>query len=251
LSDHYLPLLSRAHQTIMLFAVGNSEHVLTYKGVDHWADSVEWARFTGLNEVDTRKLRYHHIRAIVLAFRAAADSLGIRLKVFDQVDGGAEFVREYFKLNTHTACFPPPFHSYDVGAQLRADSIRYASAPNGIVAGTLCRKHLVDQMGHYVRDLGFGGMMYATSWARAAAGSTTPVPVTPRPRRTPSAGWHKKSVGKHQTALLRPGAPRYIFNASLVHPGAQIAKGRRDCSHRPLSLYQPTASGSAASSMPR
>lgn len=158
--EHYAPLTSRAQETILVFAVGNSEHVLTYKGRDRWADSVEWARFTGVDEVDKRKLRYHHIDGIVRAFRAVADSLGIRLKVFDQVDGGAEFVREYFKLNTHPECFPPPFDSFDIRAKMKADTVRYATAPNGAVEGTECGKFLVDQMGAYVTDLGFDGMMY-------------------------------------------------------------------------------------------
>jgi hypothetical protein len=158
--ENYHALTSRAEKTILVFAVGNSQHVLTYKGTAHWADSVEWARFTGVDEVDTRKLRYHHIEGIVRAFRAVADTLGIRLAVFDQVDGGAEFVREYFKLNDHTECFPPPFHSYDIRGRLKADTVSYASAPHGIVAGTTCGTFLVDQVGHYVRDLGFDGMLY-------------------------------------------------------------------------------------------
>ena len=158
--EHYEPLTSRAAETILVFAVGNSQHVLTYKGREHWADSVEWARFTSLTEVDSRKLRYVHIDGIVRAFRAAADTLGIRLKVFDQVDGGAEFVREYFKLNTHPECFPPPFGSFDIRGKLTADTVKYATAPGGTVAGTTCGRFLVDQMGAYVTDLGFDGMLY-------------------------------------------------------------------------------------------
>jgi hypothetical protein len=30
--DHYLPLIQRASETIVIFAVGNSEHILTYRG---------------------------------------------------------------------------------------------------------------------------------------------------------------------------------------------------------------------------
>lgn len=45
--DHYLPLTSRAAETIVIFAVGNSEHILEYRGRDFWDDEVEWARHTG------------------------------------------------------------------------------------------------------------------------------------------------------------------------------------------------------------
>jgi hypothetical protein len=158
--ENYGTLTSRADETILVFAVGNTEHVLTYKGIDYWADSVEWARFTGIIEVDRRTLNYMQIDGIVRAFRAVADTLGVTLKVFDQVDGGAEFVREYFKLNYHPECFPGPFDSYDIRALLTADTRKYATAPTGIVAGTSCGRFLVDQMGAYVADLGFDGMMY-------------------------------------------------------------------------------------------
>lgn len=158
--EHYHALTSRADLTIVVFAVGNSEHVLTYKGPAHWADSVEWARFTGIHETDTRKLRYHQIAGIVRAFKSVADTLGVRLKVFDQVDGGAEFVREYFKLNHHPECFPSDWDSFDIRAKLKADTVTYASAPDGITAGMECGRFLVDQVGHYVRDLDFDGMLY-------------------------------------------------------------------------------------------
>jgi len=158
--DNYAALTSRAEETIVIFAVGNSEHVLTYKGPDHWADSVEWARFTGVDQVSDQKLRYRQIEAIVREFRRTADSMGIRIKIFDQVDGGAEFVREYFKLNHHPECFPKEYDSFDIRGRLAADTVMYASAPNGIVEGTECGRFLADQVGHYARDLGFDGMLY-------------------------------------------------------------------------------------------
>lgn len=158
--EHYAPLTSRAEKTVLVFAVGNSQHILTYKGMEHWADSVEWARFTGVNEVDTRKLRYRQIDGIVRAFKAVGDTLGIDLHVFDQVDGGAEFVREYFKLNTHKECFPRPWDSFDIRGKLTADTVKYATALQGTIAGTECGRFLVDQMSVYVQDLGFDGMLY-------------------------------------------------------------------------------------------
>src|SRR5881628_1881709 len=44
--DNYLPLTSRAYQTIVIFAVGNGDHILTYRGMEYWGDTVEWARYT-------------------------------------------------------------------------------------------------------------------------------------------------------------------------------------------------------------
>src|SRR5687767_10273357 len=112
--EHYHPLLSRADRTILILAVGNSQHILTYKGSEHLHEPAEWARYTRADAVDSRELRYEQIAGIVSAFKAVADTMGIRLKVFDQVDGGVEFVREYFKLNTHTECYPKAYDSFDI-----------------------------------------------------------------------------------------------------------------------------------------
>lgn len=75
--EHYAALTANAEKTILIFAVGNSEHILTYQ----------------------------HIAGIVTTFKVVADTLGINLKVFDQVAGCIEFGREYFKLNYHPVCF--------------------------------------------------------------------------------------------------------------------------------------------------
>lgn len=158
--EHYMSLISPANETILIFAVGNSQHILTYKGAAYLHEPAEWARYTRADAVDFRELRYEQIAGIVRAFKAVADTLGLRLKVFDQVDGGVEFVREYFKLNTHTECYPKAYDSFDIRGLLEADTVTYASAPDGTVEGTLCGTFLVDQIGHYVRDLGFDGMLY-------------------------------------------------------------------------------------------
>lgn len=157
---HYAPLSRPASETIVIFAVGNSQHILTYRGPEHWSDNVEWARFTGSIEVSTRPLSYRQIDVVVKAFRRTADSLGLRLKVFDQVDSGNEFVREYFKLSDHTECFSQQFQSYDIRGLLRSDTIGYAAAPSGIADGMDCGTFLVDQVARYVHDLGFDGILY-------------------------------------------------------------------------------------------
>lgn len=160
--DHYRPLTTRADKTILIFAVGNSQHILTYRGVGFWSDTAEWARWTGVEEFSSQVLDYNEIAAIVQAFKSHAAATGINLEVYDQVDGGVEFGREYFRLNYHTECTDKPFgDSYDIRGTLRYDPyLRTASAPDGIAAGTNCGRYLVDQVGIYMRDLGFDGILY-------------------------------------------------------------------------------------------
>jgi hypothetical protein len=76
--DHYSPLTSQATETVVIFGVGNSEHIQTFV----------------------------------------------------------------------------------VGASMNEDDHEYASAPNGIEAGTLCGHFLADQAALYLRDLGFDGILY-------------------------------------------------------------------------------------------
>ena len=76
--DHYEPLISRASETIVIFAVGNSEHILEYRGKDYWDDGVEWARHTGfpsLRPVSEQALNYHQVEEIVRAFKSRAASV--------------------------------------------------------------------------------------------------------------------------------------------------------------------------------
>lgn len=162
--DHYEPLTSRASETIVIFAVGNSEHILEYSGKDYWDDGVEWARHTGfpsLDPVSDQTLNYHQVEGIVRAFKSRAATTGIELRVFDQIDQGREFAYTNFKANRHPECLAREYEdSYDIRARLTGDDFVYASAPNGIEEGTLCGDFLADQVAHYVHDLGFDGILY-------------------------------------------------------------------------------------------
>lgn len=160
--DHYEPLTSRASETIVIFAVGNSEHILEYRGEEYWDDGVEWARHTGFRHpVSNQTLNYHQIGRIVRAFKNHAASAGIEFKVFDQIDQGREFAFTDFKDNRHPECLAREYEdSYDIRVRLKGDNFMYASAPNGIEEGTLCGDFLVDQVAHYVSDLGFDGILY-------------------------------------------------------------------------------------------
>ncbi|MGZ8469705.1 MAG: hypothetical protein ACXWZ7_09830 [Gemmatirosa sp.] len=163
---HYAPLTSRAAKTILILAVGNSQHVLTYRGAAYRGDRVEWARYTEGKPVPRfdRALTYDQIAAIVRAFRARAAVTGVTLEVYDQVDPGNEFTFETFKYNRHPECMDFRWESYDVRRRLRRDDHVYASAPQGIAEGTSCGAFLVDQADHYLRDLGFDGILYGNQF---------------------------------------------------------------------------------------
>ena len=159
--ERYKPLTSRAAQTIVIFAVGNSDQMLEYRGVEYWGDHVDWARTTDRFIMSERTLDYNQIERIVSAFRTGAASTGIQLKVYDQIDSGAEFtVTNDFKYVRHWECTTNKWVMVDVGAHLRADDFSYATAPTGIAEGTLCGDFLVDQVSQYLNDLGFDGILY-------------------------------------------------------------------------------------------
>ena len=158
--DNYSPLTSKAAQTIVIFAVGNSDHILTYRGADFWGDTVEWARYTDNEPVSSRLLDYRQLRGIVQAFKDRAAALGISLKVFDQIDSGLEFTRNDFKTRRHPECMAWPWATFDIRGSLVPDDAIYASAPNGVVEGTQCGEFLADQVSRYTSDLGFDGILY-------------------------------------------------------------------------------------------
>ena len=159
--ERYAPLTSRGAETIVIFAVGNSDHILNYRGLDYWKDSVEWARTTNFIPVSDRVLDYKLIEGIVRAFRSGATSAGITMKVYDQIDSGGEFtLTNNFKYLVHPECAPNKWGMFDIRGRLRPDNIVYASAPEGIADGTLCGKFLADQVSEYMYDLGFDGILY-------------------------------------------------------------------------------------------
>jgi hypothetical protein len=159
--EHYKPLTSRAAEVIVIFAVGNSDHILNYRGSRYWTDNVEWARTTDFIPVSDRLLDYQSIDRIVRAFKAAATSVGIKLKVYDQIDSGGEFTTQNnFKYALHPECASNRWGMFDIRGHLQADDAIYASAPNGITEGSLCGEFLVDQVSQYIHDLGFDGILY-------------------------------------------------------------------------------------------
>ena len=163
--EHYAPLTSRATETVVIYAVGNSEHVLTYRGPDFMGDSLMWARYVdGKLPGDPRAMRYTQIARTVRAFKERAAARGIKLKIFDQVDPGNEFVFEVWKYDVHPECMDKRWDSFDVRARLKQDSRIYASAQRGTPEGMLCGTFLVNQAGAYLNDLGFDGLLYGNQF---------------------------------------------------------------------------------------
>lgn len=158
--DSYAPLISRAKETIVIFAVGNSDHILMYRGTAYWSDAVEWANRTDFVKDDLRTLTVAQVAGIVQAFKARAVALGIKVKVYDQVDSGTEFAVNLWKEIRHTECMDQKYHSFDIRAVMRADQDVYATAPGGATAGVECGVFLVDQASQYLTDLGFDGILY-------------------------------------------------------------------------------------------
>jgi hypothetical protein len=159
--ERYKPLTSRAAETIVIFAVGNSDHILNYRGVGYWSDSVEWARTTNFIPVSTRTLDYNQIDGIVRAFRSGGVAAELNVKVYDQIESGGEFtITNNFKYVLHPECTPNKWGMFDIRGVLRADELVYATAPDGIAEGALCGEFLADQVSAYVYDLGFDGILY-------------------------------------------------------------------------------------------
>jgi hypothetical protein len=163
---NYESLTARAAEVIVIFAVGNSEHILMYPGPKRWDDSVMWARYTNGKDVAAfdRGLTYRQIANVVKTFREVGAASHLTLKVFDQIDPGPEMAWEYWKYSRHPECMDLRWDSFDIRGRLTRDSLSYASAPNGTPAGKQCGEFIVDQSAEYLRDLGFDGILYGNQF---------------------------------------------------------------------------------------
>ncbi len=158
---NYAPLTSRSAETIIVFAIGNSDHILTYRGRSYWKDTVEWARTTDGKIVSQRILNYEQVDGIIRALRTSPAFIGRNLKIFEHVDSGSEFTpTNNFKYVVHLECTANEWGMYDVRARLQRDNSRYAAAPAGIVEGTLCGEFLIDQAAVLLEDLKLDGIMF-------------------------------------------------------------------------------------------
>ena len=159
--QNYNSLTSRAAETIVIFAVGNSDHILSYAGREYWSDTVEWARTTDFVPVSERTLTYADIDRIAKAFRAEANALGLNVRLFEHIDSGGEFtVSNVFKYSLHPECTANKWGMFDIRARLQADVMHYATSPGGIPEGKQCGEFLADQVATYVHDFGFDGILF-------------------------------------------------------------------------------------------
>ena len=159
--ERYKPLTSKASEVIVIFSVGNSDHILDYRGTGYWNDTIEWARTTDFIPVSDRVLDYNQLDGIIRAFKSAAAADGVNLKVYDQIDSGGEFtVANKFKYGVHLECTVNKWGMFDIRGRLQSDQSVYATAPHGIAEGTLCGDFLADQSAQYLKDLGFDGILY-------------------------------------------------------------------------------------------
>jgi hypothetical protein len=149
---------------VLIFAVGNSNHILLYGGPDRWDEDVEWARWIHLEHewypTTEATLSYRQIAGVVAEFKRYADEIGITLKVFDQFDKGREFAHNHWKFSYHPECFDVYWDAWDVQGTLKSDDWEYASQRNGIPEGYSCARFLADQVAHYMEDLDFDGILY-------------------------------------------------------------------------------------------
>lgn len=157
----------------VVFAVGNSDHILGYLGRAGWSAAVPWARYTEdslrprrpgqqLPRIATSRqtLTYHQIAGIVRVFRDEARRAGVRLTILDQLDKNGEFTEIPFKTGKHPEIFSKVWRTAGllIAAPLAADQSSYGAYPSGIPAGTHSGTFIAKQTAAYVRDLGFDGI---------------------------------------------------------------------------------------------
>lgn len=165
--DHYEPFYKDQYaELILIFAVGNSEHILQYKGVESWDEEVAWANLIDEKELfSDQTLTYEQIYAITQAFKREADSRNLRFKIYDQIDQAYEFTRTNFKSVRHREAMRPErpwskYAGYEIMNALDADDFVYATQPNGIPQGKNAGDFLVEQTAAYINDLEFDGVLY-------------------------------------------------------------------------------------------
>ena len=159
--EHYKPLTAQASETVVIFAVGNSDHILGYRGRDHWSDNIEWARTTNFVPMSNATLDYNQLARIVLAFRSRAVAAGMNFRILDHIDSGSEFtVSNDFKYVAHPECTANAWGMYDIRAVLHEDDRVFATRPEGIDSGTTCGDFLADQTAAYMTDVGFDGILF-------------------------------------------------------------------------------------------
>lgn len=176
LFKYYQELFSKGDKLIIIWATGNSDHILKYQGQKHWEDNVSWARYSAYTcaseegEGDPgnfnagpfwiiRKdpLNYHQIANIIKKIRYFGNKKGFsNLEVIEYFDSGVEFCECEFKNSRHPEMMDQEWT--DVRSVLHPDNYQYAAFPEGIPAGTATSDFLALQTQAYCEDLGMDGV---------------------------------------------------------------------------------------------
>lgn len=177
--DHYADALSFRRWRVV-FAVGNSDHILGYPGRHAWDTGVPWARYTEDSRVkrkpgqqlprvpvSNQPLTYARIARIIRVLREETKRAGLTVTVLDQLDKNGEFTEVPFKLARHPEIFSRDWKTAGllINARLTEDAEPYAAYPSGIPSGTHSGTFVVKQTAAYVRDLGFDGVFLSNQVA--------------------------------------------------------------------------------------
>jgi len=194
--EHYKTWIDNARQTVVAFATGNGDHILSYRGQAGWDDTFDWARHNAHNASDAARMRhnldwlkrcreggersynpalsgpsfilseqtmnYRKLAGIYQAFREEAARRGVNLRVLEYLEPGPEFCECVWKARhpevLGAADSPNSATVLDVTASLNKDDTAYAAYPTGIAAGTVAGDFVAAQTAAFTADLNLDGV---------------------------------------------------------------------------------------------
>lgn len=157
-------MFKKAHRFILIFGIGNSDHILKYRGRKYWNDKVAWSRYIGpmgprTEVVSKESLTYQQIHDIVQGFKSEARKKGYNFDIFAHINSTFEFCENEFRIKRHPET-RKNCYTYNIMVSLNGDNFTYASYPNGIPEGLNAGKFLVDQVDCYLEDMNYDGVLY-------------------------------------------------------------------------------------------
>ncbi len=158
--NHFYDFMQGWNEVVIIFAVGQAEHVLAYRGMDYMDDKFPWA--VGMSQ-RTNKISPRQIRNICRCLRRKGRELGLNVKIFDMLEPGPEFCACPWKYKRHREAIrrkteDGELFELDITTQLKPDNYHYAAYPNGIPEGLHTADFVASQTNQYVRDLNFDGI---------------------------------------------------------------------------------------------
>lgn len=175
--EYYKELFELFDLLIIIFAVGNGEHILLYRGSKFLQDEVKWARYNSYINLKERKvisnfkLTYALIKEIIKKFKSKYRNL----RVFDTLDPGPEFCESEFREKRHPEVMwwddiRNVHHRFfdwcwvDVSAVLKKDTFTYSSFPQGIPEGIRFSDFLTSQLQDYLKDMDLDGIFLQNAY---------------------------------------------------------------------------------------